>query len=82
MRTNQLIKIKQGMTVNRSNLKNYILMEVGDLIEAEAVGGKGPEVPMLVSPEDEERDNMMDRENSVVMVMKSKRKITKFQIKN
>ena len=82
MRTNKLIKNKQEMIMNRTNLKNYILMEVEGLIEAEEVGGKGPEVPMPVSPEDEDREKMVKIMNFLAKVMKQKRRITKFQIKN
>ena len=82
MCTNKLIKNKQGMKANRSNLKNYILMEVVGLIETEEVGVKGLEVLMLVRPEDEAKKIMIRIVKFVVKVMKKKRKITKFQIKN
>jgi len=82
MRTNKLIKNKQEMKANRSNLKNYILMEVVGLIETEEVGVKGLEVLMLVRPEDEAKEIMIRIVKFVAKVMKKKRKITKFQIKN
>ena len=82
MRTNKLIKNKQEMKANRLNLKNYILMEVVGLIETEEVGVKGLEVLMLVRPEDEAKEIMIRIVKFVVKVMKKKRKITKFQIKN
>ena len=82
MRTNKLIKNKQEMKANRLNLKNYILMEVVDLIETEEVGVKGLEVLMLVRPEDEAKEIMIRIVKFVAKVMKKKRKITKFQIKN
>jgi hypothetical protein len=66
--------------MNKANLKNYILMEVGDLKETEEVGGKGPEVLMLLSPEDKDRENMIKIASFVVKLMKKKRKVTKFQI--
>ena len=80
MRTNQLIKNKEEIMMNRTNLKNYILMEVGGLIEAEEVEGKGPEVLMLLSLKDENREKMIKIVNFVVKVMKKKRRVTKFQI--
>jgi hypothetical protein len=82
MRTNKLIKNKQEMKANRLNLKNYILMEVVGLIETEEVGVKGLEVLMLVRPEDEAKEIMIRIVKFVAKVMKKKRKITKFQIKN
>ena len=82
MRTNKLIKINQEMIMNRSNPKNYILMEVDNLIETEEVGVKGLEVLMLVRPEDEAKEIMIRIVKFVAKVMKKKRKITKFQIKN
>ena len=80
MRTNQLIKNKEEIMMNRTNLKNYILMEVGGLIEAEEVEGNGPEVLMLLSLKDENREKMIKIVNFVVKVMKKKRRVTKFQI--
>jgi hypothetical protein len=82
MRKNKLIKNKQEMKANRLNLKNYILMEVVGLIETEEVGVKGLEVLMLVRPEDEAKEIMIRIVKFVAKVMKKKRKITKFQIKN
>ena len=70
------------MKANRSNLKNYILMEVVGLIETEEVGVKGLEVLMLVRPEDEAKEILIRIVKFVAKVMKKKRKITKFQIKN
>ena len=57
-------------------------MEVVGLIETEEVGVKGLEVLMLVRPEDEAKKIMIRIVKFVVKVMKKKRKITKFQIKN
>jgi hypothetical protein len=57
-------------------------MEVVDLIETEEVGVKGLEVLMLVRPEDEAKEIMIRIVKFVAKVMKKKRKITKFQIKN
>ena len=82
MRTNKLIKNKQEMKANISNLKNYILTEVVGLIETEEVGVKGLEVLILVRPEDEAKEIMIRIVKFVAKVMKKKRKITKFQIKN
>jgi hypothetical protein len=70
------------MIMNRINLKNYILMEVEGLIETEEVGGKELEVPMLVSPEDEDREITIKIMNFEEIGMKLKRRITKFQINN
>ena len=57
-------------------------MEVVGLIETEEVGVKGLEVLMLVRPEDEAKEIMIRIVKFVAKVMKKKRKITKFQIKN
>lgn len=81
MRTNQLIKNKQEMKMNRINHKNYILMEVEDLKEQEAVEVKEPEEQMLVSLEHEDREIMIKIVNLVVNFMKQKRRITKFKNK-
>lgn len=80
MRTNKLIKINQEMIMNRSNPKNYILMEVDNLIETEEVEEKGLEVPMLVSLEDEDKETKIKIGNLVKKGMKQERIITKFQI--
>lgn len=67
--------------MNSKNHKNYILMEVEDLKEQEAVEVKELEVQMLASLEHEDRETMIKIVNLVVNFMKQKRRITKFQNK-
>lgn len=56
-------------------------MEVEGLKEAEEVGEKGPEVPILLSQEEEDQENLIKIVNFGAKVIKPKRKVTKFQIK-
>lgn len=67
--------------MDSKNHKNYILMEVEDLKEQEAVEVKELEVQMLASLEHEDREIMIKIVNLVVNFMKQKRRITKFQNK-
>ena len=52
----------------------------GVKVDVEEVEGKGPEVLMLLSLKDENREKMIKIVNFVVKVMKKKRRVTKFQI--
>ena len=81
MRTNKLIKNNQEMIMNIINHKNYILMEVEDLKEQEAVELKEAEVQMQLNIEHEDRENLIKIVNPVGNLLKQKRRITKFQFK-